>query len=116
MGGTTPVTGSFVTMTVTVCTAVALAASEQVNVNVFVAAVSALLVVVPLTSLVPVQAPLAAHVVVLVLDHVSSVVSPLFTLSGFTDRLTVGVPGGGDATVTVTLTDVPPLALEQIKV
>jgi hypothetical protein len=46
--------------------------------------------------LVPLHAPLAVHDVVLVLDQVSVVVSPLLTVVGLADSVTAGVvPVGG---------------------
>lgn len=97
------------TVTVTLCAAVVPDALAQVNVNRLLAAVSAALVALPDVAFAPVHAPVAVHVVVFVLDHVSVVVPPLATLVRLADNVTVGMPACG-ATVTVAFADALPPA------
>lgn len=73
-------------------------------VPVFSAAVAS----VPLVALVPVQPPLAVHVVALVEDQVRELLPPAATDAGLVDSATVGAGGGGGG-VTVTVTEAVPV-------
>ena len=64
-------------------------------------AVAGATLVVPLLACVPLQAPLAAHDVALVLDHVNVALPPTVILDGVATNETVGTAGGvPPATVT----------------
>ena len=84
----------------------------QARVNVLLAAVSAPVLAEPAVARLPDQAPLAAHDVALVEDHVNELLPPLATLVGLAVKVTVGA-GTELATVTVTdLLALPPSPLQ----
>ena len=76
-------------------------APVQIKVYVWTPAVAGATLVVPLPACVPLQAPLAAHEVALVLDHVNVALPPTVILDGVATKETVGTAGGAPpATVT----------------
>jgi hypothetical protein len=80
-----------------------------------VVAVSALVVVLPLAALVPLQPPEAVHEVALVLLQVRVDVPPDVTLVGLAVSFTVG-SGGITVTVAAAAAGVVPAAPEQVSV
>jgi hypothetical protein len=80
-----------------------------------VVAVSALVVVLPLAALVPLQPPEAVHEVALVLLQVRVEVRPEATLVGFAVSFTVG-SGAITVTVAAAAAGAVPVAPEQVNV
>jgi hypothetical protein len=74
-------------------------APVQIKVYVWTPAVVGATLVLPLLACVPLQAPLAAHDVALVLDHVNVALPPTAILDGVATNETVGTAGGVPATV-----------------